>query len=84
MNENLIIVKKCVVDVDNIFQFGNIKMHIDENDKNYKVINSYRDLEDYSNHAQMTFIYVCLCDKTNRLFFVNEKFEIVKNVKVVM
>lgn len=82
MNEDLTVVQKCLVDTDNIFTFGNVKMKIDDDDTDYKVYSTYKkNPDDYTNLASMIYVYVCVSQQ-GRLVFLNEKFRQIKKVYI--
>lgn len=64
--------KVCIVNADNEFVFNGLMFQISNKNKNYKVINSYRENRDYTNSAEMTTVKVGIEKDTCKILFFNE------------
>lgn len=66
------ILKTCIVDVDNEFVFNGMLFRISKRNKNYKVMNSYKDNKDYTNSSDMISVHVGIEKESCTLFFLDE------------
>lgn len=73
---------KCIVNVDNEFTFNGLLFKISKRNKDYRVSNSYKENDDYTNTAEMTYVLVGV-NNDCKIIVLNENNSVIKDVTFV-
>ena len=80
---NLKFLEECIVDADNIFTVRDIHFKISPLVEEYRVFNSYKNTEDFTNESEMSTVKVFI-DRDNLNFvFLNENNKPITKLMIV-
>ncbi len=80
---NLKFLEECVVDADNIFTVRGIHFKISPLVEEYRVFNSYKNTEDFTNESEMSIVKVFINRDNLNLVFLNEKNQPITKLMIV-
>ena len=80
---NLVYIGKFIADADNIFSVMGLKYEIDSIVPEYKVYQSYKEIDDYTNTSDMSSVFVFIEKETNQLKFYNEHHKEIKKLNLL-
>lgn len=80
---NLVYIGKFIADADNIFSVMGLKYEIDSTVPEYKVYQSYKEIDDYTNTSDMSSVFVFIEKETNQLKFYNEHHKEIKKINLL-
>lgn len=80
---NLKFLEECIVDADNIFTVRGIHFKISPSVEEYRVFNSYKNTEDFTNESEMSIVKVFIDKENFNLVFLNEKKKPITKLMIV-
>lgn len=80
---NLKFLEECIVDADNIFTTRGIHFKISPLVEEYRVFNSYKDTEDFTNESEMSIVKVFINRDNLSLVFLDEKNKPITKLMIV-
>jgi hypothetical protein len=80
---NLKFLEECIVDADNIFTVRGIHFKISPLVEEYRVFNSYKNTEDFTNESEMSIVKVFINRDNLNLVFLNEKNQPITKLMIV-
>lgn len=80
---NLKFLEECIVDADNIFTVRGIHFKISPLVEEYRVFNSYKNTEDFTNESEMSIVKVFINRDNLNLIFLNEKNQPITKLMIV-
>ncbi len=80
---NLKFLEECVVDADNIFTVRGIHFKISPLVEEYRVFNSYKNTEYFTNESEMSIVKVFINRDNLNLVFLNEKNKPITKLMIV-
>nr|DAQ00299.1 MAG TPA: hypothetical protein [Caudoviricetes sp.] len=69
---NLVYIGKFIANADNVFSVMGLQYEIDQTVPEYKVYQSYKEVDDYTNASDMSAVFVFIEKGTNQLKFYDE------------
>lgn len=80
---NLKFLEECIVDADNIFTVRGIHFKISPLVEEYRVFNSYKNTEDFTNESEMSIVKVFINRDNLSLVFLNENDKPITKLMIV-
>lgn len=80
---NLAYIGKFIANADNVFSVMGLQYEIDQTVPEYKVYQSYKEVDNYMNTSDMSAVFVFIEKETNQLKFYNEHHKEIKKLNLL-
>lgn len=80
---NLVYIGKFIANADNVFSVMGLQYEIDQTVPEYKVYQSYKEVDNYMNTSDMSAVFVFIEKETNQLKFYNEHHKEIKKLNLL-